>query len=109
MKLLDVDPDDPLALRLIVWIPRIIGIIPLLIVAGALIRAAGKIPNERWFTLTVNLLVLLVMGILLIIFFMKRAKIAEAMHIDFAPAHQRYTAALTPLKRLWSMKANRVA
>jgi hypothetical protein len=28
VKLLDVDPDDPLALRLIVWIPRIIGIIP---------------------------------------------------------------------------------
>lgn len=109
VKLLDVDPDDPLALRLIVWIPRIIGIIPLLIVAGALIRAAGKIPNERWLTLTINLLVLVVMGILLIIFFMKRAKIAEAMHIDFAPAHQRYTAARTPLKRLWSMKANRIA
>jgi hypothetical protein len=109
VKMLDVDPDDPFALRLIVWIPRIIGLIPLLIVAGAMIRAAGKIPNERWFTLTINLLVLIGMGILLMIFFMKRAKLAEALHIDFAPAHQRYTAARTPLKRLWSMKANRIA
>ncbi|MFY8045917.1 MAG: hypothetical protein ACOVOS_05070, partial [Chitinophagaceae bacterium] len=39
MKLLDVDPDDPLALRLIVWIPRIIGIIPLLIVLKKLHKA----------------------------------------------------------------------
>ena len=109
VKLLDVDPDDPFALRLIVWIPRIIGLIPLLIVAGAMIRAAGKIPNERWFTLTINLLVLVVMGILLMIFFIKRAKLAEALHIDFAPAQERYTAARTPLKKLWSMKANRIA
>lgn len=109
VKQLDVDPDDPYTLRLIVWIPRIIGIIPLLIVAGALIRAAGKIPNERWFTLTLNLLVLVVMGILLMQFFIKRAKLAQALHIDFAPAIERYSPGKISLKTLWNMPANRTA
>jgi hypothetical protein len=109
LKPLHVPHDSMLALRLIVWIPRIIGVLPLFIVMDALSRAAKKIPNELGSSLYVNIALQLLGAAALMYFFMTRPRIARAMGIDFAPALERYSASAIPFDTLWASKATRIA
>jgi len=109
LKPLHVPHDSMLALRLIVWIPRIIGILPLFIVIDALSRAAKKIPDELGPPLYVNMGLQLLAAVGLMYFFITRPRIARAMGIDFAPALERYSASAIPFDTLWASKATRIA
>lgn len=92
LQVKDIDvPDNNYSRRIIQWLPRMLSLIPLLIVSIALIKGAQTIGVYKWDTLIVYTLLTLVIGIFLILFFKKRPLIARKLGIQFMDAGQRYS------------------
>ncbi len=110
LQVKDIDvPDTSFAHRVIQWLPRILALVPLLIVSIALFKGASIIHLYKWGTLIVYTAVTLAIAIFLLLFFIKRPIIARKMGIAFKEDDLRYSPKSTSLPELMNSKATRVA
>ena len=108
VKEIDV-PDDKFSRYVIQWVPRILSLIPLLIISVALFEAAKIIHTYKWGSLLVYTAVTLVIGILLIFFYMKRPAIAKKMGINFKQDNSRYSPQGGTIQSLMDSRATKIA
>ncbi len=108
VKEIDV-PDNDFTRKVIRWLPRLLALVPLLIVTVALVKGASIIHVYKWDTLIVYTGVTITIGILLVIFFIKRPEIARKMGIDFKENAQRYLPSGTSIRELMKSNATRIA
>jgi hypothetical protein len=102
-------PSNRFTIFLIKWLPRVIGILPFLIVINAHFYAASIITTEDPKTLWFNTILLSAAAIALMAFFIYRKKIAQAMNISFKPDEERYKTGKTILKDFLEPRASRIA
>ena len=108
IKEIDV-PDNEFTRKIIQWLPRILSLIPLLIVSIALFKGAEIIRVYKWDTLIVYTLLTIAIGVFLIWFYIKRPEIARKMRIVFEQDEQRYSPNSTSITELMSSKATKIA
>ncbi|HSF45147.1 MAG TPA: hypothetical protein VLA58_04025, partial [Chitinophagaceae bacterium] len=104
VKRLEV-PSTRFTIFLVKWLPRIIGIIPFLIVINAHFYAASIIKTENLSTVWFNTILLLGSAIILMAFFIYRKKLALMMKISFKPDEERYNTGKTVLKEFLKPRA----
>jgi len=101
LEVKDIDvPDGTFSRSFIQWLPRIAALLPLLIVAIALVKGASIIHVYKWDTLIIYTLVTIAIGIALMLFFIKRPVIARSLGIEFKDNRQRYSPNAPSLKDL---------
>ncbi len=110
LQVKDIDvPDNDFSRRFIMWLPRILALVPLVIVTIALFRAAGIIHVYKWDTLIVYTLITVAIGIALTVFFIRRAAIARKLGIPFMTAAKRYSPDTKTVRDLMRSAATKIA
>jgi len=110
LQVKDIDvPDDKFTNRIIRWLPRLLALVPLVIVTIALFKGASIIHFYKWKTLIVYTLVTLAIGSFLILFFIKRPALARKLGIDFKDDKSRFTPHSTTIPELMKPRATKLA
>jgi hypothetical protein len=101
LQVKDIDvPNNEFTNRIIRWLPRLLALVPLIIVSLALFKGAAIIHFYKWKTLIVYNLVTLAIGCFLILFFIKRPALARKLGIDFKDDKSRFTPHSTTIPEL---------